>query len=1487
MQTWTGTYTLTQTDVDAIFLDNQVDNLATATGQDPNGDDVTDDDPADLTITPQASLLLAKDGAYEDVGSDGLNPGDKLNYTFKVTNDGEVTITNVMISETSFDLPGPITITPPADTDLSPGEMQTWTGTYTLTQTDVDAIFLDNQVDNLATATGQDPNGDDVTDDDPADLTITPQASLLLAKDGAYEDVGSDGLNPGDKLNYTFKVTNDGEVTITNVMISETSFDLPGPITITPPADTDLSPGEMQTWTGTYTLTQTDVDAIFLDNQVDNLATATGQDPNGDDVSDDDPADIRLQPVALIEIVKSVVDTDNNGHDWNDINGNDLPDAGETIDYNFKVTNTGNVTLSDVVVTDDMATVANNGALSDDAGDGVGTLKPGDMEIATGQYILTQADINNGQKDNTASVTGDCPDGTVDCVEDEDMISTPLPKNPQYSIIKNITGTKNPDDTDGGGIIDEVGDKIVYQIVVTNDGNVDLTGTSVSDPLLGGLLTPDSGDNTDPGTLNVGEIWTYNEEYEVPLSDFEASGNAEPDNDDANGGISTLPDPDGDIDNVATLSSDELDDQSDEAEQPLDDIFPPGIACPPPITVTCLGDVPDPDISLVTATDNRDPNPVVTHVGDVQSGLCPVIITRTYKAVDNAGNEETCTQEITVESAGAPIETSCPDSLLSLLVDQPQSVIDAEFDAWIDQFGATLGGCNVQVRYEIDGIEVDLDTISAPNACGGSINIMQIAESDCGSDTCQASYTIPFSARAFLLALPGNLMDCHTLPQPPTPDMVPVARTDEMVVAFLSASPCIDLSAISITHNLNPNPTIDGNEYTFTRTYFVEGPNGLSTEGGEKFTFLWDPGSPELLNVPEDMLIPCGSEPPAWPNVTAIDELDGELPVMTSEEIIESVCGKFYYVRTWTATDGCGNTISKTQNIRFEDDEAPVLHVPNDTSIYCGDLVPEPYYEAFDNCSDFELTFEEERIDHNDCEYTLIRTWKAKDGCNNWTTKTQTIDVYDDKAPVIHIVNPMLQDIPLGGEMIMYSCENPQVAMGDVELDDCCAPELETYDRLIAHYTCDVFGYHRKWKCGYIATDGAGNRSEFYFYVLQYDTTAPVLHNVPADTVIACGELVPEVPDSIYGEDDCVLSHTPDFKESIVYDPEDSSKYGVIRTWTFADACDNTVEESQIISVCGFDTTLISSELGNTVWFDSNSNGLQDSSEVGVNNVKVYLYCPDPMKPDTMVLMDSTETGNFGGRPGQFIFDHLVPGQYLLRFEKPEGMAFTSYKQGDDDELDSDANEVTGMSEFIQLDVKTSLTNLDAGLVQLSVLPVQMSEFYGKSEDCINKVVWSTLNELNTDRFDVQRSYDGKKFETIGSVSGAGTTHIPQSYSFDDNKADSAAFYRLKQVDLDGSSSFSNMIHLKLNCGQNSLYFHIYPNPSRKWVSVEYEIKVEQIIHLRLFDHTGKLITVEQKSRSKGIYHEKLDLSKYPKGMYWIQLQTRQEIMNKPIVKLD
>ncbi len=102
--------------------------------------------------------------------------------------------------------------------------------------------------------------------------------------------------------------------------------------------------------------------------------------------------------------------------------------------------------------------------------------------------------------------------------------------------------------------VDEAGDIINYTIQVSNTGDTELTGISISDPMLGALGGP-AGDTDLDGNLDTDETWTYTGSYIVQQSDLDSNGTAEPDdNDDNDGDLLTIENPDGDIDNKVTVS---------------------------------------------------------------------------------------------------------------------------------------------------------------------------------------------------------------------------------------------------------------------------------------------------------------------------------------------------------------------------------------------------------------------------------------------------------------------------------------------------------------------------------------------------------------------------------------------------------------------------------------------------------------------------------------------------------------------------------------------------------------------------------------------------------------------------------------------------------------------------------------------------------------------------------------------------------------------
>ncbi|MCG8149590.1 hypothetical protein GUY44_03805, partial [Pimelobacter simplex] len=378
--------------------------------------------------------------------------GEMVTYSFEVTNDGNVTLSSVGISEGSFTGSGAMSAIECPSGSLAPGDSVTCTATYEVTQADVDA----GSVTNTATAHGTPPgDGAEPVRSDPSSAELTAEAApaLTLAKSA---DPVSDVVS-GDVVTYSFLVTNTGNVTLTSVGVTEGSFSGSGAMSAIECPGGPLAPGGAVTCTATYEVTQDDVDA----GSITNTATASGT-PPGDDAqpvtSPPADAEVTADQTPSIDLVKSTTTED--------------LVAGETITYSFVVTNTGTVTLHDL-------------AVSEDAFDGTGTLSavscPDDSLAAGAQttcaatYTVTQDDVDRGTLTNTATASGTPPSGSPVA---SDPSSAQVPADPEPSV--SLDKSASP------ATIAQAGETVTYSFVVTNTGNVTLHDVAIAEGAFSG-----------------------------------------------------------------------------------------------------------------------------------------------------------------------------------------------------------------------------------------------------------------------------------------------------------------------------------------------------------------------------------------------------------------------------------------------------------------------------------------------------------------------------------------------------------------------------------------------------------------------------------------------------------------------------------------------------------------------------------------------------------------------------------------------------------------------------------------------------------------------------------------------------------------------------------------------------------------------------------------------------------------------------------------
>ncbi|MCM5663079.1 DUF7507 domain-containing protein [Galbibacter mesophilus] len=539
-ETWVynANYTIQQADLDLGSIANNalVSGISPAgnTVDDISGTATTNDTATTIDFCLNPEITFVKTSVTNDGGDGRMDAGDTIEYTFTVTNTGNVTVDNILIDDPQIGITN-LSLVP---SSLASGETGTVTAVYTITQNNLNT----GSVTNEAIATGQDPDGDDVTDTsddgngvddngdgDPEDPTVTPLPSdpeLTFVKSSVTNDGGDGRMDVGDTIEYTFTVTNTGNVTVSGITIEDVQLGVSN-LSILP---SNLAPGSTGIATRVYQITQADIDA----GSVSNSAIATGTAPDGDPVEDtsdtDDPTDpdpdgptvTPLPSDPELTFVKSAVTNDG---------GDGRLDAGDTIEYTFTVTNSGNVSVNGITIDDSIIGVSGQPIIPND-------LSAGETGTATAVYTITQADIDAGSISNSAIATGTAPDG--DPVEDTSDTNdptdpdpngptiTPLPSDPELTFVKSAVTN------DGGDGRMDIGDTIEYTFAVTNTGNVSVNGITIDDSIIGV-----SGQPIIPNDLSADETGTATAVYTVTQADIDVGSVS-------NSAIATGTAPDGD-----------------------------------------------------------------------------------------------------------------------------------------------------------------------------------------------------------------------------------------------------------------------------------------------------------------------------------------------------------------------------------------------------------------------------------------------------------------------------------------------------------------------------------------------------------------------------------------------------------------------------------------------------------------------------------------------------------------------------------------------------------------------------------------------------------------------------------------------------------------------------------------------------------------------------------------------------------------------------
>ncbi len=161
------------------------------------------------------------------------------------------------------------------------------------------------------------------------------------------------------------------------------------------------------------------------------------------------------------------------------------------------------------------------------------------------------------------------------------------------------------------------------------------------------------------------------------------------------------------------------------------------------------------------------------------------------------------------------------------------------------------------------------------------------------------------------------------------------------------------------------------------------------------------------------------------------------------------------------------------------------------------------------------------------------------------------------------------------------------------------------------------------------------------------------------------------------------------------------------------------------------------------------------------------------------------------------------------------------------------------------------------------VLPVKLEDFSARFANESVKLNWITSSEVNSDYFEVEYSSDNKEFETLGMVKAMGNSNEIQHYEYvSDNTSSSNNYYRLKQVDLDGSFEMSTVIYLRKSINKEEV--KVFPNPVSSELTIEASEGASWVLH----NGTGQEVLTGSA--------KKISMQEYPSGMYFIRVRNRQ-----------
>ena len=184
------------------------------------------------------------------------------------------------------------------------------------------------------------------------------------------------------------------------------------------------------------------------------------------------------------------------------------------------------------------------------------------------------------------------------------------------------------------------------------------------------------------------------------------------------------------------------------------------------------------------------------------------------------------------------------------------------------------------------------------------------------------------------------------------------------------------------------------------------------------------------------------------------------------------------------------------------------------------------------------------------------------------------------------------------------------------------------------------------------------------------------------------------------------------------------------------------------------------------------------------------------------------------------------------------------------------------------------------------ITPVELSSFTVSANNGNVNLNWSTATETNNKGFEIERKSVNGEFQNVGYVPGFGTTTEPRSYTYADNNVDGGQYtYRLRQIDLNGSSSYSKEVEVEVTAPKEFSLDQNYPNPFNPTTLIQYSIPAEQHVKLNVYNLLGeKVMTLVDGMQKSGQHEVSFNASNLASGVYVYKLEAGTQSSIKKMV---